>query len=103
MCVCPGVWRVLTPCLDIVSSRDHDKCQIVKLQPEPVIKVQRVRFTEQQSCLLNLLKYQRQRMDIERYWRGILTEDFLFIRPNKGSDGSFLKLTLYSMGYQPAS
>ena len=70
---------------------------------QPVIKVQRVRFTEQQSCLLNLLKYQRQRMDIERYWRGILTEDFLFIRPNKGSDGSFLKLTLYSMGYQPAS
>lgn len=68
-----GVWRVVPrcvaprlPCLDIVSSRDHDKCQIVKLQPEPVIKVQRVRFTEQLPRI-DLLKYHCQRMDIERY------------------------------------
>ena len=33
-------------------------------------------------------------------WRYSHTEDFLLISPNKGSDGSFLKLTLYSMGYR---
>ena len=32
-----------------------------------------------------------------------LSEDFLFIKLNKEYDGSFLKLPLYSMGYQDAS